>query len=151
MSAELKQRIIDYLDAHDRGVLATVKDGVPRASSVLYANEGLTLYVHTIRGMAKVYNVEANPNVALAIDDQAHEGWSKMKALQYVGRAEIVTDPAVQQHGIDLYVACFPMVRRMLTLEGLARDQVLFKITPTRLIFNDYTQGLGHKEKLTEF
>ena len=151
MSAELKQQIIDYLDAHDRGVLATVKDGVPRASSVLYANEGLTLYVHTIRGMAKVYNVEANPNVALAIDDQAHEGWSKMKALQYVGRAEIVTDPAVQQHGIDLYVACFPMVRRMLTLDGLARDQVLFKITPTRLIFNDYTQGLGHKEKLTEF
>ena len=151
MSAELKQQIIDYLDAHDRGVLATSKEGVPRASSVLYANEGLTLYVHTVRGMAKVYNAEANPNVALAIDDQAHEGWSKMKTLQYVGRAEVVTDPAEQQHGIDLYVGCFPMVRNMLTLDGLAKDQVLLRITPTRLIFSDYALGMGHKAKLTEF
>jgi len=151
MSAELKQRIIDYLDAHDRGVLATSRGDVPRASSVLYANQGLTLYVHTIRGMAKVYNVEANPNVALAIDDQAHEGWSKMKTLQYVGRAEVVTDPAEQQRGIDLYVGCFPMVRKMLTIKGLAEDQVLLKINPTRLIFNDYTLGMGHRDKLTEF
>jgi nitroimidazol reductase NimA-like FMN-containing flavoprotein (pyridoxamine 5'-phosphate oxidase superfamily) len=151
VGAELKQQIIDYLDAHDRGVLATAKDGVPRASSVLYANERLTLYVHTIRGMAKVYNAEANPNVSLAIDDQAHEGWSKMKTLQYVGRAEVVTDPSEQQRGIDLYVGCFPMVRNMLTLAGLAKDQVLFKITPTKLIFSDYTQGMGYKAKLTEF
>ena len=134
-----------------RGVLATAKDGAPRASSVLYVNDGLTLYVHTIRGMAKVYNVAANPMVAMAIDDQAHEGWDAMRTLQYIGRAEVVTDPVVARHGIDLYVSSFPMVREVLTPEGLARDQVLLRITPEKIIFSDYTLGMGHKDRLTEF
>ena len=147
----LRGAIIDYIEAHDRCVLATVKGDVPRGSSVLYASEGLNLYVHTIRGMAKVYNVEANPNVAVVIDDQAREGWGKMKSLQYIGKAEIMSDPAEQERIIALYTGRFPMVKGMLTMEGLKKDQVLLKITPERLYFSDYAKGMGHRDNLTEF
>jgi nitroimidazol reductase NimA-like FMN-containing flavoprotein (pyridoxamine 5'-phosphate oxidase superfamily) len=149
MSAELTGEIIDYVNGHDRCVLATVKGEVPRATSVLYANEGMTLYVHTVRGMAKVYNIEANPNVALVIDDQAREGWRTMKSLQYIGRGEVLTDPVEQERIVKLYVGCFPMVKNMLTMAGLAKDQVLLKITPARLYFSDYTKGMGHRDKVT--
>lgn len=147
----LQKEIIAYIEAHDRCVLATVKGDVPRGSSVLYVSEGFNLYVHTIRGMAKVYNVEANSNVAVVIDDQAREGWSKMKSLQYIGKAEVMSDPAEQERIIALYVGRFPMVKKMLTVERLKKDQVLLKITPARLYFCDYAKGMGHRDKLTEF
>lgn len=149
--AELRQEILDYIVSHDRGVMATSKGDSPRAASVLYANDGFTIIVHTIAGTAKVRSVEVNPKVALVIDDQAREGWGKTKTLQYIGRAEILKTGKEQEKAAELYVKRFPMVKKFLTPEGLARDQVLIKITPERIYFSDYAKGIGHREKLTTF
>jgi hypothetical protein len=43
------------------------------------------------------------------------------------------------------------MVKRYLTPEGLATDQVLIKITPERIYYSDYAKGTGHREKLETF
>jgi nitroimidazol reductase NimA-like FMN-containing flavoprotein (pyridoxamine 5'-phosphate oxidase superfamily) len=131
--------------------MATSKQDNPRAASVLYAHDGFNIIVHTIAGTAKVRTVEANPNVALVIDDQAQEGWGQMKTLQYLGKAEIIKNSEEQQKAAELYVQRFPMVKRYLTPEGLATDQVLIKITPERIYYSDYAKGMGHREKLEAF
>ena len=151
MSEELRKEVLGYIGSHDRCVMATSKQDNPRAASVLYAHDGFNIIVHTIAGTAKVRTVEANPNVALVIDDQAQEGWGQMKTLQYLGKAEIIKNSEEQQKAAELYVQRFPMVKRYLTPEGLATDQVLIKITPERIYFSDYAKGTGHREKLEAF
>ena len=151
MSDELKKEILDYLSSHTAAVMATSKQDSPRAASVLYAHDGFDIIVHTIAGTAKVRTVEANPNVALVIDDQAKEGWAEMKTLQYLGKAEIIKNSEEQQKAAELYVKRFPIVKKYLTPEGLATDQVLIKITPERIYYSDYAKGTGHREKLDTF
>ncbi len=151
MSEELRKEILDYLESHTAAVMATSKQDNPRAASVLYAHDGFNIIVHTIAGTAKVRTVEANPNVALVIDDQAQEGWGQMKTLQYIGKAEIIKNSEEQQKAAELYVKRFPMVKRYLTPEGLATDQVLIKITPERVYYSDYAKGMGHRDKLETF
>ena len=148
---ELKKEVLGYLDSHTAAVMATSKQDNPRAASVLYAHDGFNIIVHTIAGTAKVRSVEVNPKVALVIDDQAQEGWGQMKTLQYIGKAEILKTPEEQQKATELYVKRFPIVKRFLTPEGLATDQVLIKITPERIYFSDYSKGTGHRDKLTTF
>ncbi len=151
MSEELRKEVLDYLANHTAAVMATSKQDNPRAASVLYAHNGFNSIVHTIAGTAKVRTVEVNPNVALVIDDQAQEGWAEMKTLQYLGKAEIIKNSEEQQKAAELYVKRFPIVKRYLTPEGLATDQVLIKITPERIYFSDYSKGMGHREKLETF
>jgi len=151
LTEELKKEVLDYITGHDRGVLATSKQDSPRAASVLYAHDGFVLFVHTIAGTAKVRSIELNPNVALVIDDQAHEGWKQCKTLQYIGKAEILKDPDEQLKAAELYGKRFPIAGRYLTPEGLAKDQVLIKITPERIYYSDYSKGMGHREKLADF
>ncbi len=151
MSEELRKEVLDYLGSHTVAVMATSKQDNPRAASVLYAHDGFNIIVHTIAGTAKVRIVEVNPNVALVIDDQAQEGWAEMKTLQYLGKAEIIKNSEEQQKAAELYVKRFPMVKRYLTPEGLATDQVLIKITPERIYYSDYAKGVGHREKLEAF
>lgn len=147
----LKKEILDYLVSHDRGVIAACKENSPRAASVLYASNGFTLFVHTIAGTAKVRCVELNSNVAFVIDDQAREGWRQMKTLQYLGKAEILKNSEEQMKAAELYGKKFPVSKRYLTPEGLAKDQVLIKITPERIYYSDYAKGMGHREKLETF
>jgi nitroimidazol reductase NimA-like FMN-containing flavoprotein (pyridoxamine 5'-phosphate oxidase superfamily) len=151
VSDELKKETLDYLNSHTTAVLATSKQDSPRAASVLYATDGFNIIVHTIAGTAKVRTIEANPNVALVIDDQAREGWAQMKTLQYIGKAEILKNSQEQQKAAEIYVKRFPMVKKYLTPQGLATDQVLIKITPERIYFSDYSKGSGHRDKLAEF
>lgn len=145
MSEELKKEVLDYITSHDRCVMATSKQDNPRAASILYSCDGFTLFVHTIAGTAKVRSVETNPNVALVIDDQAREGWKQCKTLQYIGKAEILKNSSEQLKATERYGKRFPIAKRYLTPEGLAKDQVLIKITPERLYFSDYSKGMGHR------
>ena len=151
MSEELRKEVLDYLGSHTAAVMATSKQDNPRAASVLYAHDGFNIIVHTIAGTAKVRTVEVNPSVALVIDDQAKEGWAEMKTLQYIGEAEILKDSEEQQKAAELYVKRFPMVKKYLTPEGLATDQILIKITPERIYYSDYSKGTGHRDKLETF
>ena len=151
MSEELRKEVLDYINSHDRCVMATSRQDNPRAASVMYVNDGFDIIVHTLRGTAKVRGVEANPNVALVIDDQAREGWRKAKTLQYVGKAKILTAGEERQKAAELYIKRFPIVKNMLTPEGLAKDQVLIKITPEKIYFTDYSRGADSREKLASF
>jgi len=151
LSEELRQQVLEYINSHDHCVIATSREDKPRAATVVYANDGFDIIVHTIRGTAKHRNVEVNSNVALVIDDQAREGRGKTKTLQYVGKAKILANAEEQQKVAEIYIKRFPIVKDMLTPEGFAKDQILIRITPERIYFSDYAKGVGHREKLTTF
>ena len=75
------------------------------------------------------------------------------KSLQYAASTTLILKG--KKNGIKRdYLTnekVFPIVKRFLTPEGLATDQVLIKITPERIYFSDYSKGTGHREKLTTF
>jgi general stress protein 26 len=63
-----RRRIRRVLDRKSFAVLSTVSPaGFPHAAGVLYDNDGLRLYVHTMRSSRKARNVEANARAAVVV------------------------------------------------------------------------------------
>ena len=92
---EVKQEIIEYLDANFLCVLATCYDNIPKATPVGYRNEGLTLWIScdTKEGR-KVKDVMVNPNVSVAIFNQYEKGdfgWDTTVGITYRGKAQVIT------------------------------------------------------------
>ncbi|ALC83768.1 MULTISPECIES: pyridoxamine 5'-phosphate oxidase family protein [Bacillus] len=68
---QIKQKVLDVLENHKVGSLATVIDGKPHSRYMTFFNEGLTLFTPTSEDTHKAEEIEANPNVhvLLGYDD----------------------------------------------------------------------------------
>ncbi|MCX5886776.1 MAG: pyridoxamine 5'-phosphate oxidase family protein [Proteobacteria bacterium] len=103
--AEIEKEIIAYLDkmsthkgtpgkgcglAHGSSlVLATCRNDQPRATTLDFFNEGLTLYILGEPG-GKIANVRANPKVSAGIYEQPLDHSKTQKALQIWGKATLI-------------------------------------------------------------
>src|SRR5215510_1026951 len=69
MDEEIKQKILTLLDQHRIMTIATLRpDGWPQATTVGYANEGLTLYFLCGPDSQKAANLARDDRVSLTID-----------------------------------------------------------------------------------
>jgi nitroimidazol reductase NimA-like FMN-containing flavoprotein (pyridoxamine 5'-phosphate oxidase superfamily) len=69
MDEEIKQKILSVLDQHRIMTIATLRpDGWPQATTVGYANEGLTLYFLCGRDSQKSANLACDGQLSLTID-----------------------------------------------------------------------------------
>src|SRR5829696_6280047 len=69
MDEEIKRKILTLLDEHRIMTIATLRpDGWPQATTVGYANEGLTLYFLCGLESQKAANLARNDRVSLTID-----------------------------------------------------------------------------------
>ncbi|MGE5893643.1 MAG: pyridoxamine 5'-phosphate oxidase family protein [bacterium] len=84
---ELEHVIAEFMENHATCVLATCLDDVPRASTVEFFPDGLTIYILT-EGGKKIENIRKNPHVALAVSGP-YTGWESVRGLQITGNAEI--------------------------------------------------------------
>ena len=74
MDAEIRKKILTILDQHRIMTIATLRpDGWPQATTVGYANEGLTLYFLCLRDSQKAANLARNDRVSLTIDHDTSE------------------------------------------------------------------------------
>jgi PPOX class probable F420-dependent enzyme len=90
----MRRFILRLLKAHRNMSLATVRrDGYPQATTVAYANDGLTLYFATDRDSQKVRNLRYSPKVSLTINKD-WAGWQRIQGLSVGGRAKILERPA---------------------------------------------------------
>jgi PPOX class probable F420-dependent enzyme len=136
--------VLDLLRRHNILTLATVReDGWPQATTVGYANDGLTLYVGCGAESQKARNIRRCPKVSLTVDHD-EEDWSQIQGLSMGATAEIVTDPAEIGRIAGLMLAKFPQLRAMALPEP---DALAFlRITPRVISVLDYIKGFGHTE-----
>src|SRR6202007_3095932 len=102
MDEVIKMKILTLLDQHRKMTIATIRpDGWPQATSVGYANDGLTLYFLCGIDSQKATNLARDNRVSLTIDDDSAEVM-EITGLSMAARAETVVDRAEAEKALRL-------------------------------------------------
>lgn len=143
MKTEAKRLILRLLASNDVMSLATVRpDGYPQATTVAYANDGLTLYFACDRDCQKVRNLARSSKVSLTINREEKD-WSRIQGLSMGADAE-VAGPANRRKALALLKRKFPPMDALTEAEVAA--SAIVKVTPKVISLIDYTKGFGHTE-----
>jgi uncharacterized protein YhbP (UPF0306 family) len=137
---ELRKLILDYLSLNKRMSLATSKDDVPWAATVLYAYDGdLNIYFLSKIETRKVQNLLTNSKVAATINEVTG-GIGKVRGIQLegecrmVGRLEAARVYALFLKKYFWLKDYIPSAKQMFS--KAIRDR-LFKITPQKIYYLD--------------
>lgn len=145
MKPELKRLILRLLKNHRILTLATLRgDGWPQATTVTYANDGLTLYVMVGADSQKARNIRRNKRVSLTVD-RDYEDWNKIRGLSMAAVAEVLEGGKEFTRAARLLARKFPEVAN-LGLEDALADMAILKIRPKIISVLDYTKGFGHTD-----
>ena len=126
-----------FVAARRVGRLATADErGRPHVVPVCYAFDGRRFYTavdrkpkrRPARGLKRVLNVLANPNVALVVDDYS-EDWAELAYVLVHGSAELLEDGEERAAAETLLRDKYPQYRELLD-PGCA----VIAITPTKTV-----------------
>src|SRR6516165_8112689 len=93
MDDATRRKILALLDQHRVMTIATLRpDGWPQATTVGYANEGLTLYFLCGLDSQKAANLAQDDRVSLTIDHDTSDVMA-ITGLSMAARAQAVADP----------------------------------------------------------
>jgi PPOX class probable F420-dependent enzyme len=137
MVPAVDQETNEYIRTHRVARLATADgDGRPSVIPICYVFDGEHFYSPVDekpkrvapRQLKRVRNIEANPHVALVIDDYADD-WSKLAYVLASGLATIIGP------GTDEHARAVAMLRdKYPQYQAMAIDErIIIKITPTRI------------------
>lgn len=141
MTPATKRFILGQLKAHHNMSLATVRpDGYPQATTVAYANDGLTLYFACDRNSQKVRNLRHSPKVSLTINKD-WAGWKKIQGLSIGATAKILERPADSRRALALLSLKFKDMKG-LSAEDLAATAFV-RVQPKVVSMLDYRRGFG--------
>jgi uncharacterized protein YhbP (UPF0306 family) len=145
MNPALREEIVSILKyANDMTIATLRRDGYPQATTVSYANDGLTIYFGTAESSQKAQNIAQNDRVSLTVN-LPYTNWGQIRGLSVAGRAERLSDEQQIAYAGDLLFRKF--------LQGIAEyasgalDGIaLFRITPEVISVLDYRKGFGHTD-----
>lgn len=146
MDEQLRRKIVSLLDANRIMSIATLRpDGWPQATTVGYANDGLTVYFLCGPDSQKAANIARDNRVSLTIDrdtDQVME----ITGLSMAARCEPVLDHAEGERILRLLMKKYS-AQKSLPLPMPKPEEVrLFRVTPVVISVLDYTKGFGHTD-----
>lgn len=149
MDNEIKRKILQLLDEHRIMTVATLRpDGWPQATTVGYANEGLTLYFLCGLDSQKAKNLARDARLSLTIDHDTPDIMA-ITGLSMAARAQRVTDRAEAEKVLRMlplkYKDSPPVPMRMPSPEEVR----LFRVTPVVISVLDYTKGFAHTDLVT--
>jgi uncharacterized protein YhbP (UPF0306 family) len=135
---EVPGHVLDYLGEQPTLTLATASPvGVPRATTLIYVNDGPTVYVWTRPDTATARHMDQNPVVSFAIDEYTPD-FRGTKGIQAIGEAQVVLNPAEVKRAKELFESKYP------SLGGaLSANISIFRISPSELQFIDNTSSEG--------
>jgi PPOX class probable F420-dependent enzyme len=108
MDKAIRQKILTLLDQHRLMTLATLRpDGWPQATTVGYANDGLTLYFLCAPESQKAANLARDERVSLTIDHDTPQVMD-IRGLSMAARATVVDDPAEGEQALRLLMRKYP-------------------------------------------
>ena len=141
MTPSNKRFILEQLKTNRIMSLATVRpDGYPQATTVTYANDGLTLYFACDRNGQKVRNLRRSSKVSLTINKDT-ANWKKITGLSMGATAKVLARPADTQHALALLSRKFKDMRS-LSEEDLA-ETVFVRVQPKVISMLDYRHEFG--------
>ena len=148
MKEEIRSKILGLLDQHRIMTLATLRpDGWPQATTVGYANDGLTLYFLCGRDSQKAANLARDDRVSLTIDEDTPDVMA-ITGLSMAAHATPVDDPGEAERVLRLLVRKYPEQRLPLPMPKPEEIQ-LFRVTPMVISVLDYAKGFGHTDLVT--
>ena len=148
MDAAIRTNILTLLDEHRNMTIATLRpDGWPQATTVGYANDGLTLYFLCGLESQKAANLARDDRVSLTIDHDTAEVM-EITGLSMAARAEAVIDRAEAEKALRLLMLKYPEQKSLpLSLQMPTPENVrIFRVTPTVISVLDYSRGFGHTD-----
>jgi PPOX class probable F420-dependent enzyme len=141
MTPAEKRFILEQLKAHRNMSIATVRpDGYPQATTVAFANDGLTIYFACDRNSQKARNLRRSPKVSLTISKD-WAGWTKIRGLSMGATARILDRPADTERAYTLLARKFTGMKG-LSAEDLA-ETVFVRVQPKVVSMLDYRRGFG--------
>ena len=154
MPEDLKQQILDYMEAHNTMTLATCSADVPWAATVFYASDELRLYFFSAPDSRHCQNLAGNARVAVTIQDDYHD-WRQIKGIQLEGAVTLVDGVLEKAKAMAVYARKYPQVIKLFLDPG---SGVFYKaflkvkfycVIPQKVFFIDNEQGLGKRQELT--
>ena len=148
MDEIIKTKILTLLDQHRKMTIATIRsDGWPQATTVGYANNGLTLYFLCGIDSQKATNLARDTRVSLTIDDDTAEVM-EITGLSMAARAEAVVDRAEAEQALRLLMLRYPEQKSLpSSLPMPTPENVrIFRLTPAVISVLDYSKGFGHTD-----
>jgi len=150
MDEAIRNKILTLLDQHRIMTVATLRpDGWPQATTVGYANEGLTLYFLCGLESQKAVNLAHDDRVSLTID---HDTTNLMAitGLSMAAHAQAVDDLTEAERILQLLVSKYPVSDSPPPIEMPSAEEVrIFRVTPTVISVIDYAKGFGHTDLVT--
>lgn len=129
---EVPDHVLEYLRERETLTLATASlTGTPRAATLTYASDGVTLYVWVHPETTTARNLQQNPIVSFAIDEYADD-WRRTKGIQGMGEATVVLRPAEVDRAVELFAEKYRSLEK-----GRPANVSFFRIVPNDLQFID--------------
>lgn len=149
MDEAIRKQILTLLDQHRIMTIATLRaDGWPQATTVGYANEGLSLYFLCGLDSQKAANLARDDRVSLTINDDTPQVM-EITGLSMAARAQAVLDPAEGEKALRLLMARYPQQSSLPLSMPTPQDVRIFRVTPTVISILDYRKGFGHTDLVT--
>ncbi|MCJ7743287.1 MAG: pyridoxamine 5'-phosphate oxidase family protein [Dehalococcoidales bacterium] len=144
MADSLTKRVTEYMSRCPFCTIATVSaDGKPSVATVYFGTAGMDIYFNTGKDSQKVRNIQANPRVAIAMQEpSAPKIDREIRGIQYTGKARILSDAETTE------IPKAVMARHRAFNNVTAGNSVVVKVTPVRVYLIDYSLGFRHRELL---
>jgi len=144
MDEKIRTKILNLLDQHRVMTIATLRpDGWPQATTVAYANEGLTLYFVCVPDSQKAANLARDDRVSLTIDHDTPQV-REITGLSMAAHARTVVEPAEASKALHMLRLKHPELP-----VPMPEDVRIFRVTPTIISVLDYSNGFGHTDLVT--
>ena len=149
MDEDIKQKILTLLDQHRIMTIATLRpDGWPQATTVGYANEGLTIYFLCGLGSQKAANLALDNRVSLTIDHDTPQVM-EITGLSMAAHADAVVDPTEAEKVLHLLMLKYPQQASIPLPMPTPTDVRIFRVTPVVISILDYSKGFAHTDLVT--
>jgi len=149
MDEEIRRKILTLLDQHRIMTISTLRpDGWPQATTVGYANEGLTLYFLCGPDSQKAANLARDDRVSLTIDHDTPQVM-EITGLSMAARAHAVVDPTEAEKVLHLLMLKYPQQASIPLPMPTAADVRIFRVTPIVISVLDYSKGFAHTDLVT--
>src|SRR5215467_3188598 len=126
MDDRIRRKIQALLDEHRIMTVATLRpDGWPQATTVGYANEGLTLYFLCGLESQKAKNLARDDRLSLTIDHDTAQVM-EITGLSMAARAQAVTDTAEAEKVLRLLMTKYPEQKSLPLAMPRAEDVRIF-------------------------
>jgi len=148
MQEIMRKKILELMDRHRKMTLATLRpDGWPQATTVGYANDGLTLYFLCGIDSQKAANLARDNRVSLTIDEDTPQVMA-ITGLSMAAVAHAVVDRAEAEKALRLLMLKYPEQKSLpASLPMPTPENVrIFRLTPTVISVLDYSKGFGHTD-----